>query len=191
MSDIRITVEGANVYTVTPYNADYTAAAKNLGGRWDGDRRAWRFAAKNEQHVRDLLTNCYGTTGDDAAEMVTVRVDVNKIWSDYPGREIEFAGRVIARRRYRDERVLLGDNVILVSGGFCRSGGSVKNPRIDQIDGGTVLEVSDVPRNHPDVTVDGATIVETATVDVNALQAERAKLAARIAEIDAILANQQ
>lgn len=191
MSDIQITTEGANIYTTTPYNPDYTAAAKNIGGRWDATRRSWKFAAKNEQHVRDLLVSYYGTTGDDAAEMVTVKLDINKIWGNYLGGQIEFAGRIVARRRYRDERVLLGDDVILISGGFDNRGGSVKNPRIDEIKASTVLEVSNVPRTHDDTSIDGVTIIETAPVDVDALQAERAKLAARIAEIDATLASQR
>lgn len=51
---------------ITPYLAadDFPAAARRLGGDWDKERRYWRFTDPAWFHVKTLLEEYYGTTGD-------------------------------------------------------------------------------------------------------------------------------
>lgn len=187
MSDtnITVTVEGSKVVTTTPYNPDFIAPAKGLGGRFLGKENGlgkWQFDSRDEQRVRDLLRTTYGTDGD-AVETVTVRIDITKA-SDPEFRRF---GRLIARRDERDADVRLGPGVVLVHGGFQGRGGSMKYPELGPLDG-TILEVRDIPAGHPDLSDLGPRdeIVDTG-IDPAGLAAERARLVARIAEIDALL----
>jgi excisionase family DNA binding protein len=192
---ISIKTDGSKLYVESPYNIEFVKAARDLGGRWDGARKAWGFASKNEAHVRKLLTDCYGTTGDDDAELVTVKIDLAEYATtsgECYDNEIYFAGRVIAHRPGRDLRVKLGEDVIRVAGSFEGSAGSMKNPRIGVVTG-VVLEVGGVPRAHSSAFDDGVTILEPTPAEVSAqpseadLLAEREQLLARVAEIDALL----
>src|SRR5262249_34583730 len=57
---------------------------------------------------------------------------------------LELGGRVLAQRPGRDDRVQLGEGVVVVAGGFPARGGSAKNTCVDPRPG-TVLEVRDFP----------------------------------------------
>ena len=93
--DVRVRVDGGLLTVSSPYNQEYVAAARRLGGRWDPRATVWRFDAREEQRVRDLLRQVYGTDGTSAVETVTVRVCAGQ----YAGeRQIYVAGRVVARR---------------------------------------------------------------------------------------------
>ena len=52
---------------------------------------------------------------------------------------------MLCERRGRDERVKLGDGVVIVEGSFAGSGGSRANPKLITDDRAVVLEVRDVP----------------------------------------------
>lgn len=90
-----------------------------------------------------------------------------------------------ATKPSRDARVRI-NGAVVIAGGFESRGGSARNPEL-AAKPGTVLEVRDVPADHPDTQRPGVTIVATA-VDRDALVAERGRLLARLAEIDALLA---
>jgi hypothetical protein len=79
--------------------------------------------------------------GDENEPLVTVQL---RLGPCYGLDELLFGGRVIARRRYRDAAVLLGEGVIILSGGFPSRGGSMKHPRLAPLDN-TILQVRDVP----------------------------------------------
>jgi hypothetical protein len=98
-------------------------------------------------------------------------------------REFRAAGRRLAYRPSRDEDVRLADGVILFEGEF---------PGRGDCDPGIVLEVRDVPTDQAARMVEAykATILDGATLNREALLAERAKLLARVAEIDAALAEE-
>jgi hypothetical protein len=49
------------ITVASPYNTDFTAGAKAIGGRWDQISRRWTFPAEHEAHVRALCTTVYGT----------------------------------------------------------------------------------------------------------------------------------
>jgi hypothetical protein len=54
------------IYTRTPYNPGWPAAAKELGGNWIPDLKAWVFDASVEAEIRALMDRIYGTTnGED------------------------------------------------------------------------------------------------------------------------------
>jgi len=183
MNDIQITVAD-KLHVASPYNPVFVKQAKACGGRWNGDEKTWDFDPRDEDRVRDLCKEVYGTDGLPA-ETVTVRVELEE-GDTYSGdQEFYFCGSQVARRRSRDTAVILADGVVIVSGGFPSRGGSAKNPRL-ATEKGTVLEIRDVPAGHADLKKDGVTVVDT-TVDEAKLREERDRLLARLAEIEEVL----
>lgn len=184
---VSITTNSATVTLHAPYEPTMPAKARAIGGRWDGDTKAWIFSLRDEERVRELAREVYGTDGT-ASQTVTVRLADPEGYARYSN-ELYLFGRMIARRRERDEAVRLGEGVIIVAGGFNYRGGSVKNPRLEAKEG-TVLEIRDVPADHTDIVATqqngDLTIVDTA-IDRDALIAERARLQARLTEIDKLL----
>lgn len=189
-TDIRITVDGDHAYLTAPYNPAANTSYKQIGGRWDGARRAWRFPARDADHVRRILREHFGRA-DEPVRVVDVRVELEQV-ADWREQEFWFAGRRIARRPARDSAVQLGEGVLVVEGEFPPAGGSVKYPALEDVDG-IVLEIRDVPADHPDLQQDGVTILGGTTgagLDDEtraALVAEREALMARLAEINALL----
>ncbi|MGW6203708.1 hypothetical protein ACWF9B_08690 [Streptomyces sp. NPDC055089] len=180
-----ITLDNGRIALVSPYNEDVPDAAHAIGGRWDPTSRHWHFDGRDEERVRELARNIFGTDGSPEAEAdtVTVRWAVGDLTSD---KEIRLAGRRVAERRYRDSSVTLGEGVVVVQGGFKGSGGSMRNPTLNAKDN-TVLEIRDVPRTAVPTDDPDITVVDD-QVDVEKLTAERTRLLARLAEIDATLA---
>lgn len=164
MADITITNDGTTVTARTPYHPDFPKKARAIGGKFRGG--AWTFDARDEQRVRDLCREIYGTDGTPV-DTVTVRIST----SSAPDESAWWAfGRMIAERRYRDSAVRLGDGVVIVAGGFPQRGGSMKYPRLDAYEG-TILEIRDVPAGHPDLTeyADEIEIVPTGDQDTPAI----------------------
>ena len=187
MADIDITTEGDSIFLTAPYNAAANRGYRNAGGKWQPERKAWKFKAKDIQLVRGVLNEHFGYT-DEVTETVDVRVYVRD-WEDGNHENTAtFAGRIIAVRRSRDADVALGRDVLLIKGSFDGSGGSMRYPTIDA-NKDVIVEVRGVPAGHRDLGEDNVEIVEH-RVDVEALQVEREKLLARIAEIDAQLATE-
>ena len=193
---IQITVSDSKIQAVSPYNPELPSRAKDLGGRWNGS--AWVFDARDEQRVRELYRDIYGTDGTDAAELVTIRVTVLR--NDYADKTSLFlAGRQIARATGRDSGARLGDGVVVLDGQGFDSGGSRANWTTKVIEG-TVFEIRDIPKAAVEVAIKAQAeysspyykieILEqekSRAVDVEALKAERERLVARIAEIDSIV----
>ncbi|RJQ53386.1 MAG: hypothetical protein C4521_07585 [Actinobacteria bacterium] len=139
---IQVTSTGDKVRVSSPYHPDFPARAKMLGGRWDPEAREWTFDLRDENRVRALCREVYGTDGSGEVDLVTLRVSLDDLRDD---RQVWVAGRCVAERRSRDSAVRLGDGVILLSGGFPWRGGSSKYPGLKPYTN-TVLEVRDVPR---------------------------------------------
>jgi hypothetical protein len=128
-----------------------------------------------------------GSDTTDEGQLATVRVNMDDL--HYSGQELRLAGRRLAWRPSRDEQVRLAEGVVVISGGFPASGGSVKNPRLTEEDG-TVLEIRDVPLPVAQKMTEeskAAVLVDAAAVERSALLAERDRLLTRLAEIDAKL----
>lgn len=183
MVNVSVTIDGEKVIVNSPYHPDFPAPAKAIGGKFSSSTGTWTFAGRDEQRVRDLCREVYGTDGTPGPT-----VDVHVSLDALPGwdwQSLYFAGRQLVSRRHRDDAVRLGEDVIVIAGGFPSSGGSVKNPRITA-EKGTVLEVRGVPAGHPDITTEGVTVIgrDEPPADRETLSAEREQLLARLAEID-------
>jgi hypothetical protein len=119
--------------------------------------------------------------------LVDIWVTVNEDWEERRGGLFLF-GRQVARAFGRDSGARLGDGIVLKRGSV-NSSGSMKNWKT-KITDGTIFIMTDVPK----AAVENNGVPEELTVEIigqnidrEALEAERAKLIARIAEIDALL----
>lgn len=185
---ITLTETDGTITVISPFHPAFAGRAKRLGGRWAPEIKAWRFDARDRAAVEALLSKLFGWTAQPSGETVTVRLDLHG--DDlYGHEELRFAGRQVARRPQRDAQVILGEGVVLVKGGFGWRGGSVANPRIWDSSYSSktiIMEVRDLP-------VEALAIVDSWSYTIVAedplapLRAERVRLAARLAEIDAQL----
>ena len=184
------------IRVASPYNPDLPEAARKLGGKWQSTSREWVFDLRDEARVAELYRSVYGQwdEGELPADAVTVRVRLFQGWyRRHSG--LFFAGRELAHATGRDSGARQAEGVIVLEGEFT-SGGSVKN-WTTCAEAGTVFELRDVsaakvqeeqddddkayPKFHIEVLGDPDTLA------IAALQAERKRLVARIAEIDAEL----
>lgn len=185
MTDISVTTNDGRIEVRTPYNPDFPSPARGLGGKWNGSSKVWTFDVRDEDRVRALVRETYGTDGDDGTTTVNLRIRADLYADDD---SLWVAGRQIARRLSRDYTVRLGENCVIIGGGFPGSGGSHKNPRLDAEDG-TIIEIRDVPAAlalGETTDADAAWIVGNEETDDKAKK--RAKLEARKAELLAELA---
>lgn len=136
---VDIVQTGSKISVKCPKHPAFIRFIKGLRGQWDAALKAWIVDGRDLDRVRAECRRIYGTAGEDVP-LVDVRCDVGYIY-DNPWHDL---GRLIAERYSRDSTVKLGDGVVILSGGFSDSGGSVKNPSIKPLDG-TVLEIRDVP----------------------------------------------
>lgn len=186
--DVTITTEGGTTTLVSPFHPDMPTAARKLGGRFDRSAKAWRFDARDADRVRALAREFYGTDGTEPeGDLVTVRIKLADYEGDKWDNAARFAGREIARRPAREAEVRLAKGVVLVEGSLAPGGGSVRYPQINAADN-VVVEIRDLPRAALEVeNPDRYEIVGGQGPDVEALLAERERLLARLAEIDAQL----
>jgi hypothetical protein len=186
-NDIHVSVENGRLLTRTPYNPDFPAGAKRLGGRWDAASRVWAFDARDEERVRALVREHYGTDGSEPVTLVTLRCRADQLSCN---QDLWVAGRKVAYRPNRDDYVRLGDGCIIVEGGFPSSGGSVKNPRLSP-KSGTVIEVRDIPAAlAKDQLIEGIVWIvgEDKTTEKRVeLETRKAQLLAQLAEVEAEL----
>jgi len=190
---MAITINSGIALVDVPYNGRFVQQMKLIGGRWLPDQKKWTIDARNVEHVRGIMSECYGRTDVSSDDLVTVRVTVGH--NDLIGRceSIVMFGRVVARAWSRDGGARCGDGIVFVDGGL-GSGGSVKNWQT-KIFAESVFLIRDLPRPH--VIANQAAwidqgcqieIEEQVVVDRTQLTAERERLAARLAEIDRLLA---
>lgn len=137
---MKVTTVNGKTVVDSPYHPGFVGEAHRLNGKWDGNKGTWAFDARDEERVRAAMVKVYGTDGSGPVPVVDVRVTVTRS-SQNP----YFAyGRLIASRYGRDDRVKLGEGVVIDEGGFSRSAGSRNHPSLT--DGNpVVLLVRDVP----------------------------------------------
>lgn len=187
MSDYRITrnADKANIYT--PYNKDFVARIKVMGGRWDGSKKCWTVNAEIIDDVRKAMRKIYGRDDTSNCETVSVQLTFGK--TVYGPREsITLFGKTLASAFGRDSGARIGDDVIFLSGAP-RSGGSVKNWDT-VIDAGCVVKLINVPKAivNADALPDGVEMeIINVAPDRAALLAEKESLLARLAEIEKLL----
>lgn len=181
----EITTEGNTARITTPYNPAFVDRIKRLGGRWDSVHRVWAVSLDRIEETRAAMRAIYGRDDVEPADLriVTLRaVDEAR-----EPKEVTVFGRTIARAYSRDSGARPGDGAHFLEG-FPKSGGSRAHWDCI-IPEGCVIRVDDVPAALLEDLPRWAEIVSNipAAVDVDALRQEREKLAARIADIDAIL----
>lgn len=183
---IKITTNNNLLHVASDYSSDFVAGARKLGGRWNAAQKTWDFDPRDEQRVRALLIEVYGTDGSPV-RTCTVQIKADK----YRGREsVEFFGRSLVHRPNRDAQVRLHPTVTIIAGGCPDSGGSAKNPSVSFYEG-TILEVKDVPLSLALAKVEESsnfTIVDSGDELKKSLEAEKEALLKRLAEIDSLLA---
>jgi len=138
---VEITLQESRLEVSSPYNPDLPSLAKDLGGRWDPSDRVWYFDPRQEERVRALYIEVYGTDGSNTKE-VTIQKRYEERDNSY---DMAFflAGRQIARAFSRDSGAKTCEGVTVLEGGFS-SGGSRKNPTIT-VQTNTLIEIWDVP----------------------------------------------
>lgn len=186
MGDITITEFSGKLHVSSPYHPDFPELARRNGGRFNRDNSTWVFDPRDEAKVRDILKEVYGTDGSAVGETVTVRLGMGP-WTNE--QTCWFAGRKVAHRPGRDGEVVLGAGVVIVSGNFSGSGGSMKYPTLGNYgEELPVVEVRDIPAGHPDLKeyANRLTVVSK-EVSREALEEEKATLLARLDEINQLL----
>ena len=173
---MKVVMENGKIKVKSAYNAEFVNGAKMLQGKWSAPY--WCFPEENEQEVRELLLRIYGENGEEQ-ERVSVIVDVSKM----NGGSIYLEGILLATRFSRDCAVKLAENVILVSGGFPERGGSAKCPMCNPEEG-TKLKIKGVPLALYERIKEKVALCDDVAQRKERLEAEKARLLARLAEIE-------
>lgn len=179
---MKVTKENGLIKVQSDYSAEFVKRAKMLQGKWKSP--CWVFPEENEPELKALLLEIYGENGDPQ-ETVDLIINIGQMPND---QTISLGGYLLASRKSRDYAVTLGDNVILVSGGFPKSGGSAKYPYVDA-DDDTVVKAKGVPMALYERFKDSGYVKLAGNADSHRekLLAERERLLARLAEINAEL----
>lgn len=188
MSKMKIEIKDNTAYVYTPYNPGFVEDIKTIGkARWNSMDRCWTVPAAAVDRVREIMMDIYGETDlPDGGKRVAVRV---KFLADVEREREPFVlfGKIIAAAHDRDSGARPGDDVVLLEGKL-ESGGSCRYWKTI-VPEGTVVEVHDVPEA---ALWEGSwfeyEIVDKG-IDREALEAEREKLLARLAEINSLLAS--
>lgn len=190
--DFEITIANGLAKIRTPYNANFVAKIKMVGGaKWDAETRRWTVPESAVPAVREIMRDVYGR--DDLVEGETVSVRLTFAETvEKTTTSVIIMGHTISRAYGRDSGANPGDGVSFVQGD-CFSGGSARN-WTSGVKGGSVVIVDKAPLalyerekgNLPrGVTCE---IVEndwpTSRIQ---LEEEKARLLARIAGIDKML----
>ncbi|MBH5296181.1 hypothetical protein [Corynebacterium ulcerans] len=184
---ITITRHNDLLAVSAPYDKAFIHNVKKIGGRWNPENKTWEIKDRHEKQLRVLAIEHFGTDGSsfEGQRTVTLRIKVSE-YADYS--EIRLAGHTIARRRSRDTRPVLGEDVAILEGDFPARGGSVANPRLLGED--VILAWYDVPESVAAAAMqaDGVNIMPeneaSATQRRKELEAEREELKARLAFIE-------
>lgn len=184
---IRIKIEDNKAYLSTPYNAEFVRRIRNVSGaKWDPTRIAWCIDAAAVDDARAIMRDVYGEDDQTSGKKVKVKLHFSQRTYAYHG-SITIYGKTLSRASSRDSGARSGDDVSFVAGSP-ESGGSMKN-WASVVPQGAIVILHNVPESMlSEELPDGVTmeIMDTG-IDRDALTAEKARLLARIAEIDKLL----
>src|SRR5262245_46785703 len=62
---VLIVKQDGRLAVSSPYHPNFPARARLIGGEWDAAQRIWIFAAHEDDRVRSLCREIYGTDGAD------------------------------------------------------------------------------------------------------------------------------
>lgn len=194
---MRIEINGRKANIFTPYNTEFVKRIKGIGGaKWNEAEKCWTIPAEAVDAARDIMMDVYGETDiPDGSEKLKLRitalVDIEELRAP-----VSYFGKNLASASGRDSGARVGDGVILESGTITSSG-SMKNWTSMNRKDAVMILTDDVPetlyqRDKNATTQWGDTLFSVEvlknSVDKEKLEAEKAALLARIAEIDSILA---
>lgn len=183
MERFEIKVNDGNCKIYTPYNKDFIAKLKLLGGRWDASASCWTISQRCIEEVREAMREVYGRDDQPVTDMVDVKLTFEEsVTADRAS--VVILGRTVASAYGRDSGARVGDGVMFLQG-KPKSGGSVKNWETI-VPSGCVVKLLDVPKGlieRADLP-DGVTLeIVGQNVDVQSLKDELTRLTARIKEI--------
>ncbi|MGO4383871.1 hypothetical protein [Specibacter sp. RAF43] len=181
MQDVEVFVEGEQVVLRAPFNPDLGPFVDDMGAKWDQDRGLYTFPVHLAEHVQALAESFFGTSGNSA--LSTVEIELQH-YSDQC--VLELGGRLIAERRQRSRRPILGKGIARIRGSFTWEGlgGPFTKPLIGVND---VLVLASLPTSVVARPIPGVTIVPTMDRG-RALRSEAARLQARLEVITKELA---
>ena len=182
---MKIIVENNKARVYTPYNQEFVKAIKNIGqAKWQD--RAWVVPANMVDAVRAIMMDIYGETDISTSAKVDVKLTFAEDVDEYQG-AVTIFGKTIARAYGRDKKVDVGDDVAFIKGAP-QATGSVKN-WYTRVPEESVCIVSNVPETMLNEELPEGVTAEVLkkTVDRKALEEEKERLLARIAEIDSLL----
>lgn len=139
---------GQYALVFSPYHPDLVRESRSLNGKWQPGNQSWRFDIRDEESVRQIIREVYGTDGSAEVEVCDVQMVIDS--NNGSDKQLFALGREIASRSGRDARVRLGDGVTILDGNFPPSAGSSKYPSLIRNEPVTVL-VRDVPAILADV----------------------------------------
>jgi hypothetical protein len=187
---VKITAIKDHVYVSAPYNELFIKEARNIGGTWDKGKKEWVFDLRDESRTRELCLQYFGVDG-----VVSDICSLSILWAQNEtcgrGEDLTVYGRQLARNNM-DDVPSVGSGVIVEAGGFTRGGTRGKCVTAPE---GTKVVVRNFSRAAAEKLISNGSmyrnysLVEDAPPTIlSALQAERVRLVARLAEIDALLA---
>lgn len=183
---MKITVTGDHAALYTPYNADFVARIKSIGGaRWNPTLGAWTIPSNMVDAARELMRCVFGVD-DTTTECnpITLQVTFHDEVSTIAG-DVTMYGRCLSHASGRDSGARCGENVAFLSGAP-ESGGSAKNWR-SVVPAGSVVLLKDVPEalylSRPEISGCTVTPIESPCTSRIELQNELDRLLVRIAEI--------
>lgn len=166
----RMWISEDGVWTKSPYNEHFITSARLLRGKWDREKKLWRFDASYAAAVRELMQRHYGSTGEDF-DPCEIMIEFNE--SRILTKKLTVLGRDLmwGARDFKN-----WSNVVVIPGWEC-----VVQVSHYQIEG---FLLSDGPnRGEPALRVHPGTIVYVRQVDRNAVPAWISALQG-IAEVD-------
>lgn len=194
--DFKITIAKGAAQIKPPYNADFVSKIRMVGGaKWDAEKRRWTVPETAVPAVREIMRDVYGRDDLIEGETVSVRLTFAET-IERTTTSVIIMGHTISRAYGRDSGANPGDGVSFVQG-ECFSGGSARN-WTSGVKSGSVVIIDKVPvalyEREKDQLPRGVTceIVKndypTSRIQ---LEEEKARLLARIAEIDKMLAEME
>lgn len=185
---IQIQRTETKIIVQSPYNSLFVEQARKLAGKFKDCPKRWEFDIRDEAEV---LEACYLHYGEDGIrnDKCNVQITFHETFSEYHG-ALTILGYPLARAFNRDSGAKVGDGVLIKEGGF-DSGGSMKNWTTKAY-AGTVIVLRDISKPLVQLFIDENRYdPEAVTIEIleeySDLAAEKAKLLARVAEIDAQL----
>lgn len=190
--DFKITIANGMAQIKTPYNANFVAKIKMVGGaKWDAEKRRWTVPESAVPAVREIMRDVYGRDDLIEGETVSVRLTFAET-VEKTTTSVIIMGHTISRAYGRDSGANPGDGVSFVLG-ECFSGGSMRN-WTSGVKSGSVVIIDKVPialyEREKDQLPRGVTceiVKNDCPTSRIQLEEEKSRLLARIAEIDKML----